>query len=300
MEAQISDVVPTLRRGSGESAPERMRTARNRRRIALLASACAALGLHAPASAQTLDNKYWVSAMAFFPKVDTDVRVATKTQADIGTDIDFEKDLALDKDEILPSFTAGARFGRVIVGADFYKLNRNGQIGLARDISFDGVVYPATAQVRSGFDSEIYRLTVGYAFVQNSTVELGAAIGAHVTRFEMSLSGVGTVGGVTGQSEVRRRNVLAPLPTIGAFVTYKVAPRVELNGRFDWLSLKVDDYDGRLLNAQVGANYAVAKNLQLGVAYRYVDYRLGIDKERWDGRVRYKLHGPAVQLQASF
>jgi hypothetical protein len=44
----------------------------------------------------------------------------------------------------------------------------------------------------------------------------------------------------------------------------------------------------------------VAKNLALGVAYRYVDYRLGIDKERWNGRVRYKLYGPAVLLQASF
>jgi len=281
MEARISHAVPT--------------------RIALLAAASAAtFGLCAPASAQTLDNKYWISAMAFYPRIDTDVRVATAAQADIGTDIDFEKDLALDHDEILPSFSGGARFGRVIVGADFYKLDRKGQIGLARDISFDGVVYPATAQVRSGFESEIYRLTVGYAFVQNSSVELGAAIGAHVTRFDMSISGQGTVGGQVGQTEVRRRDALAPLPTIGAFITYKVAPRVELNGRFDWLSLKIDDYDGRLLNAQVGANYAVAKNLALGVAYRYVDYRLGIDKERWNGRVRYKLHGPAVLLQASF
>ena len=77
---------------------------------------------------------------------------------------------------------------------------------------------------------------------------------------------------------------------------YKIA---EETG-FDWLSLEIDDYDGRLLNAQVGANYLVTKNIAVGVAYRYVDYRLGIEKDRWDGLVRYKLYGPAILLQASF
>lgn len=276
----------------------------HRRRLILLTGACAAATLSAPAGAQTLDNDYWISAMAFFPMIDTNVRVSTDTPAvpgaEIGTEIDFERDLALDSGEVLPSLSAGARFGKVIVGADFYTLDRNGETGLNRDITFDGVIYPATVQVRSGFDSEIYRLTVGYAFVQNPTLELGAAIGAHITQFDMSVSGLASLGNQAAQTEVRRRDVLAPVPTIGAFGTWKVAPRVELNGRFDWLSLKIDDYDGRLLNAQIGANYALTENLALGVAYRYVDYRLGIEKERWDGRVRYKLHGPAVMLQASF
>lgn len=271
------------------------------RRAGLVGAACMVFGLPATVSAQTLDNNYWLSVMAFFPRVDTDVRVAAAKQADIGTAIDFESDLALDKDEILPSLTMGARFGRAIAGADFYKLNRKGTVNLGRDISFDGVVYPANVQVRSGFDSQIYRFTVGYAFVQIPSVELGAAVGAHVTRFAMSIAGnarVGTRG--TPDVQERRRDVLAPLPTLGAFVTWKVAPRVELNGRFDWLSLKIDDYNGRLLNTRVGVNYAVAKNLALGVAYRYVDYRLGIDKLVWNGQVRYKLYGPALLLQASF
>ncbi|MAN12735.1 hypothetical protein [Sphingobium naphthae] len=273
-------------------------------RLVLLTGACAAAALSPPAGAQTLDNDYWISAMAFFPRIDTDVRVSSDTPsvpgAEIGTDIDFEKDLALDRGEVLPSFNAGARFGKVIVGADFYKLQRRGETSLSRDISFDGVIYPANVEVESGFDSEIYRLTVGYALVQKPNLELGVAIGAHVTRFEMSLSGLASLGGEAAQTEVRRRDALAPLPTIGAFGTWKVAPRVELNGRFDWLSLEIDDYDGRLLNAQVGANYLVTKNIAVGVAYRYVDYRLGIEKDRWDGLVRYKLYGPAILLQASF
>ncbi|MEC7933851.1 MAG: hypothetical protein VX218_16380, partial [Pseudomonadota bacterium] len=146
-------------------------------RLVLLTGACAAAALSPPAGAQTLDNDYWISAMAFFPRIDTDVRVSSDTPsvpgAEIGTDIDFEKDLALDRGEVLPSFNAGARFGKVIVGADFYKLQRRGETSLSRDISFDGVIYPANVEVESGFDSEIYRLTVGYALVQKPNLELG-------------------------------------------------------------------------------------------------------------------------------
>lgn len=275
------------------------------RRAACLCAAtgAAALALLAPAQAgaQTLDNDYWLSILAFYPKIDTNVRVATKgPNQTIGTDIDFEKDLNLDNDEVLPSITAGGRFGRVIVGVDYFKLKRTGDIDLARQVTFDGVTYPVAAHIESGFDSDIYRLTVGYAIVRTPTLELGAALGAHVTRFDFSVKGQGSVGGAGAQAQNRKRDVLAPLPTLGAFGTWKVAPRFELNARVDYLSLKIDDYDGRLVNAQVGANYAIMKNVSLGAAYRYVDYRLGIEKERWDGRVRYKLKGPALVLQASF
>lgn len=266
-----------------------------------LSATCAALALSSAAQAQTLDNDYWLSVMAYYPKIDTNVRVAAEAaDLSLATDVDFEKDLDLDDNEILPSVTAGARFGRVIVGADYYQLKRSGSVGLARDIVFDGVTYPTSAVVESGFNSKIYRLTVGYAFVQKPDLELGAAIGGHVTRFEASLAGQGRVGGQTAQVEARRRSVLAPLPTLGLFGTWKVAPRLELNARADYLSLKIDDYDGRLLNVQAGANYAIMDNVAIGAVYRFVDYRLGVEKDNWNGRIRYKLRGPALVLQASF
>lgn len=274
---------------------------RTPRTACLCAATCCAFALASSARAQTLDNKYWVSVMAFYPKIDTNVRVAVEgPNQPVGTDIDFEKDLNMDDNEVLPSVTAGARFGRFIIGADFYKLKRNGNIALARDITFDGVTYPVAANVESGFDSDIYRLTVGYAIVQTPTLELGAALGAHVTRFDLSLAGQSAAGSEGVQIESRRRDVLAPLPTLGLFGTWKVAPKFELNARVDYLSLKIDQYDGRLVNAQVGANYAIFKNVAVGVAYRYVDYRVGIEKDRWNGRIRYKLKGPALVFQASF
>ena len=279
--------------------PDPVSTFRARRALALIASATTIMSCQA-VHAQTLDAKYWIDAAAYFPKIDTNVRVATKTQTEVASDIDFEKDLGLDDSKVLPSVSAGARFGRVIVGADFFKLNRTGTVNLGRDINFDGETFPLSAAVRSTFDSDIYRLTIGYAFVQNKSLRLGAAIGAHVTNFDMGISAQGRGSTQATQVSARRKDVLAPLPTLGLFGTYKVAPRTHVNARIDYLSLKIDQYNGELVNAQAGVNYAVVKNISLGAVYRYVYYRLGVDKDEWDGRVRYRLHGPAIVVQAQF
>lgn len=258
------------------------------------------LACQVPAQAQSLDNDVWVSAMAFVPETDTNVSVTSRDQAEISSDIDFESDLGLKRTKPLLSVNAGARLGRLILGADVFTQRRSGARNLAEQIVIDGTTYPAAARVESGLDSDIYRLSVGYALVQNSKVEIGAAVGAHVTRLKVSLAGQATLDDASARLDRVRRKVLAPLPTVGAFATLRIAPRLELNGRADYLSLDVGDYDGRLISAQLGLNYALTRSIAIGAAYRHMDYRLRVTKEDWRGSVRYQLSGPAALLQASF
>jgi len=254
-----------------------------------------------PASAQGLDDKFWFEVGFYWPKVDTTIEVSSVTNSTIGTEIDFEDDLDFGDGEGLPSFTAGARLSRRfrLVG-EYYSLGRSSEATLARDIVFDDVTYPVSATVASEFDSSIYRFSVGYSFVRKPNVEVGGALGLHATDFEVALEGMGTVGGSTAQVQSRRREALAPLPTLGIYGTYAVAPRVELAANVDYLSLSVGDYDGRLVNAQASVSYRVFKNVGVGVMYRYVNYRLDVEKEEWVGRLTYEFSGPAVFLIAGF
>jgi hypothetical protein len=257
--------------------------------------------LAAPACAQGLDDKYWAEVGFYWPKVDTTIQVSSVTNSTIGTEVDFEDDLDFGDGEGLPSFTAGARLSRrFLVVGEYYSLGRSSETTLARDIVFDDVTYPVSATVSSEFDSSIYRFSVGYSFVRKPNMELGGAIGLHATDFGVALEGMGTVGGSTTQIVSRRREALAPLPTIGIYGTYEVAPRVELAGNVDYLSLSLGDYDGRLVNAQASVSYRVFKNVGVGVMYRYVDYRLDVEKEDWVGRLTYQFSGPAVFLIAGF
>lgn len=268
--------------------------------FALLASGGLAV-LAMPASAQSLDDKYWIEVAGYWPDVDSNVRVQSKNFPNVATDIDLESDLDLSDRKGLPAISAGVRLGsHFVIGAEYYALKREGTLAIQRDIVFDDVTYPVGASVSSGFDSDIYRLTVGYDFVRNDKFAFGAALGAHVTNFDVSLSGQANVGNAGISTEVRRREVLAPLPTIGLFGSAKLVDKLTLNGRVDFLSLKIDDYKGRLINAQAALTYRFLKNVGLGVMYRYVDYRLDADKEKWEGRITYRFSGPAVFLQVGF
>lgn len=275
---------------------------RHQARLALLGCASImAFGAGASqASAQTLAKDYWINGQAYYPKVDTNVRVTAETAQEIGTDIDFETDLGFDDRDFLPAVTVGARFNRVVVGFDYFRLKRSSTAELAREITFDDTTYPLNAEVTSGFNSNIYRLTVGYSFVRKEDLEIGAALGVHATRFTMSIEGEAAGQEFDAELTARSRKVLAPLPTVGLYGTWRIADRLETTGRVDYLSLKIGDYDGKLVNAQLGVNYLITDNIALGVAYRYVDYRLGVDKEFWNGRVRYRLNGPAIVAQAAF
>jgi hypothetical protein len=258
-----------------------------------------------PAHAQALSDKYWIEGSAYFAHVDTDAEVTTKPAGGapiIGSNIDFESDLGLNDHKTLPAVTAGARLGsNFSVIGEYYKLGRDGERAISRDITFDGVTFPVNGTVSSKFDSDIYRLAVGYSFVHNKQMDIGAALGAHVTDFTLQLAGTGTVAGSPAATvETRRRSTTAPLPTIGLYGTYEVAPKVTVGGRIDYLKLSISDYDGRLVNAQANVVYRFMDNVGVGAAYRYVDYHLGINKSTWEGDIKYKFYGPTIFLQVGF
>jgi hypothetical protein len=253
-----------------------------------------------PVSAQALQDDFWFQISGYYPSVDTDLRVAPVANPGGGTEIDLEGDLGLDNNEILPAINAGVRFGRFSIIADYYSLSRDTTATISRNIIVDDVTYPVNGQVTAGFDTDVYRLALGYAFFRRPNAEIGGAIGLHATDFSVSFEGVGTVGGAPASNQVRRHDFLAPMPTIGLFGTWEIAPRLILGGRIDWLSLGLGDYDGRLFNTQASLQYRFARNFGAGIMFRYVDYRVDVEKPNYEGRFTYSFAGPAIFLEAGF
>ena len=260
----------------------------------------ALLAFASSANAQAVDDRYWLQVQAFWPDIDTTVEVSN-TAGTRGTEIDLESDLKLTDRKTLPAIFGGARIGeRWMVVGEYYALNRSASASASRDLVFDDVTFPSGATISSEFKTDVYRLGVGYSFIKNDKADVGVVVGLHVTQFTVGLKGQGHVGGAALSTENRKRDALAPLPTVGLYGTYQAMPKLTLNGRVDYLSLKVSDYDGRLVNVQASAAYRVWKNVDVGVMYRYVDYNLGIEKDRWNGEVSYTFKGPALFAQAAF
>jgi len=255
----------------------------------------------APATAQSLDDKVWVQGAAYRAEIDSTARIDSIGAATLGTDIDMEADLGLEDNQTLPSFSAGWRITpRLILGGDYYSLDRTATISIGREIGFDNARFPIGASVTSALNSDIYRLTLSYAFIRNSRFEAGGALGLHATDFEISLEGQASVGGATVAATRRTREFLAPLPTIGAFANWQVGDRVTVNGRVDYLSLAYGDYDGGVTNVQVGAAYRFSRHFGIGAMYRHVDYNVDVEKTAWTGRLAYRFSGPVLYAELAF
>jgi hypothetical protein len=256
----------------------------------------------APASAQqAVDDKYWLEVSGFLAKVDTDIRLASVSTPSNASDIDLEKDLGFDKSSFLPAFRAGARVGSGFsLEAEYYALGRDTSATLSRDITVEDVVYRANANVKAGFDTDVYRFTVGWAFARKKNWEVGAALGVHATNLGITFEGNGTIGTSAAQIQKRREQVLAPLPTVGVFGSVEVIPHLTLGGRIDYLSLSIDKYDGRLFNGELSLAYRFTRNFGAGVKYRYVDYRVDVKGKDYTGRFAYNFSGPSFFLVAGF
>ncbi len=253
-----------------------------------------------PAAAQRLSDTFSLQVAAYFPSVDSRVRVDAPNGTS-GSSIDFENDLGFDKNRTLPAFMAEWRPNDDwVFNAEYYSLGRQNERAIDRELIVGDTVFPVNATIRSGFDSKIIRFTIGNRFYQTKNFELGAAVGLHGTDFSVFIEGEGSVGGQGGQFQSENRSVFAPLPTIGLFLAWEPAPRVSIAGRFDWLSLSIDDYSGRLLNTEVSAAYRVHKNIDIGAMYRRVDYRVRVNRDNWEGEVKYNFNGPALFVQFGF
>jgi hypothetical protein len=239
-----------------------------------------------------LTDRWSFQLGAYAPNTETNASL-NGTGGIVNRSVSFEDDLNLADRPTMPTFLASVRLGqRWKIEAEYFSLHRSGARAVNRTINWGNNVYAIGTVVNSEFDSDIFRLSGGYSFIKSDMHELGVVLGLHVTDFSASLSaaGVGTQGG----------DALAPLPTIGLYGAYAFTPKWLVSARLDYFSLKYDEYDGKLLNFNVGVDYRFARHWAGGLGYRHVDYEVDATKTSYTGNVQYKFKGPLLYLNASF
>lgn len=262
---------------------------------------CLGLGLPMAAHAQRADDRIWIQVGVFFPKIDSDVRI-DQNDLNVGTEIDLESDLGLNDNATVFNGVLGYQFARRWhVEAEYFAIGRKSTAQIDREIIIDDTVYPASAEVSGRLDSDIYRLSVGWSAVANEKTRVNLSLGFHVTDFLLRFEGEAEVGEDVFESTVESRSLLAPLPTIGIYATHSFNDRISVSARGDFFSLKIDEYDGTLWNARIGANYRFHKKFGVGAGWRLTSYDVGIDGAGdLTGSIKYKFNGPFIVLEAGF
>lgn len=260
--------------------------------LALMAGGPAAAQSAAWMMHPALQDRWSIQLGVYTPNVTTTAHL-NGAGGRVGTEVSFEDDLGYADRKNMPAALASVRLGaRWRIEAEYLSLRRENAHSLSRTINWGDNSYTIGTIVNSEFNSDIFRLSGGYSFVRDDQKEFGFTFGLHATDFKMSIAASG-IGSDTG-------DVLAPLPTIGAYGAYAFTPKWLVSGRVDVFSLSYDVYDGSLTNATIGVDYRIFRNFGLGAAYRYIDYDLSVTKSSFNGGINYRFSGPQVYAVSSF
>ena len=182
--------------------------------------------------------------------------------------IDGEDRLGLDSQ--LTVFRVDAMFrpgqsrrNQVDVGYAGY--DRKGDISLSQALTIDGVTYPVGAQVKTVFNFDLIRATYSYAFLQNNRARVALGLSAYGIPLRYNL----TVNSHGGSSVVNGADAVVPFPTLALRSEFLLLPKLFLKASADGMYLAISDFEGSLVDANVGLEYRLWKHFGVGLGYNF-------------------------------
>lgn len=218
----------------------------------------------------------------YFADFKTDA--VTSLGSRLGTRIRLEDDLEMDSRKSVFRMDGHYRFSpRHALAYGYWSLARAGQTVLESRIEFpdQGLTFEVGASLISHFDVDSYKVNYRYTLLRTDRGEAGFLAGLSTYRFELSAAGEarvdGGMGGVMTSFEEAKADVLAPVPVVGFFMAYSIAPRLSFSLHTELFDLDTSSWEGRLLDAQVALQWLFSKHVGIGFGINgtEIEYRGG-------------------------
>ncbi|MDR2921304.1 MAG: hypothetical protein LBV72_18315 [Tannerella sp.] len=240
-------------------------------------------------------HRFNFKAGGFFPINNTSIRVDGARGN--GTDIDLEK---FGMPRHTPTFIFGfnGRFGNHHrVDFNYYRLHRHADRKLEKELDFGEHTYPVNADVYAYFNTDVYRVSYGYAFFSNKKFDVGANIGFHVLRFDLGMSTTGKTLELSYEDDF---GITAPLPNFGLWGTYAISSKFAITAEVDYLAVKIGDIKGRIIATDIALQYGFLKHFNVNVGYTGLWVNVEASKKRFEGDLSWGYNGPSVAIVYHF
>ncbi|GLP94803.1 outer membrane beta-barrel protein [Paraferrimonas sedimenticola] len=266
------------------------------------------------AHAVAREQGWSVGLGAFWAKVDSKLNARV-----IGREepyrVDLENDLALEQSKNSPFIEIAYGFNeRHSLSLNYINLNRTGFTeGVTRpfDFTLGGVDYSigAAAQITTKLDIDIYQLMYGYSFYPTENSRIALTAGAHIMRFNLGFSGdIQIIDAMNPDDRVNipitddgvEGKATAPLPDIGVYGSYQLAPDWLLVGNAQYFAISLDSVSGGLVDLRLELSKYFTDNFSVGLAYQY--YQAEAKETGFLGEMdaRFTYWGPELSLRYFF
>jgi hypothetical protein len=228
-----------------------------------------------------LEGRFW------FTDLEGRVKV---TEADIGTDIDFKKDLDI-KDEGYPELRLTWYTGKKSkIRIAYTQVNYEGDERIQRTILYNGTTYNVGTRVVTDFDMKYARIGWAWQFINidNGLFKLGTLIEAKGFWTKTTLEAPDLVPSLREKEKFR-----FALPTVGAALD--INPHEMLNIFAEGSGLTWRKY-GYMYDVEAGIKLIPVKILSIMGGYRLMEFKAKDDRDFAKARV----HGPFVGVTVRF
>jgi hypothetical protein len=241
-------------------------------------------------------ERFKLTAGGFYVVNKTNIQVGVTGMN--GTDIDFEKDLGINRE--VGTFLADFQWRisrRSRITLNYYNIKRSSNHILDKDIVFNGNTFQINTSVNSFFNTAIYQFSYGYAILEKPTYEAGLFIGTHILGTNAGITVNGANAGTATNNDF---GFTAPLPDLGVWGDYAISKRFAINMDVSYFALTLNDKTGRLLGFNFTFIYKLVKQLDLSLGYTGLDFKVDVNKKDATGNFKWGYNGPALAVNFSF
>jgi len=219
------------------------------------------------------------------------------TGGSLGTELNGEDDLGLDRHRYEPKFDVTFRAGaRNRVFFDYFTLDRSDTTVLAQGpVDYGNVVLlsgdPVTAELRL----RVLQLGYGYSFWHSEKLEITGILSINDTEIQSSVR-VNTAS----RHIYDEQSLAGPFPTPGIDVTWVASRRFYFQGRVRYLKLDIDHLDGSLSRFDLDAFYRLRPNIAFALGYTGTRADLASSKSSNSGSFDFDAKGPELFVRVEF
>ena len=236
---------------------------------------------------------------------DADILITSTVPPLPPIEVDFINDLGMDDSST--SLYASYRWyftPKWSMSVTYQQLDLDGDGQATKDFNYEGRLYTAGVAISSEFQMDTYLIDVAYSFIRNEKWEVMVGGGIHAFDIDSVIVGEALVTDGTDiiGSEIARVNaeVLAPLPNLRAGVIYGITPKWEVHGSAGWLSLKINEIDGKYTYLDVGTEYRFTERFGVGATYQVSAIDVTSTKGNGTEIVDIEFTGPSIFLTYGF
>lgn len=249
-----------------------------------------------------LSDNFTINLGAFKSDNSFDIAAEGNIADEFEDSIDFGN-IGVDESSTLLNAELRWKFGKQrkwSLWGQYFDNSSSGGAELSKDISWQDITFREGTFVGAGVDLAVTRVFIGRSFVKNQQHDFGIGAGLHNLDFGAFIEGEALINEATSEFQRGEASKSQPLPNLGAWYNFSPARKWLLQGRVDWISASVGDYDGTLWNTSVGVNYQAFRHVGFYLTYQYFKLNLTIDKPDWKGGLNLRYSGPILGTTISW